>query len=553
MRHSRFLPCIFLTAALLLCGFTAVRNEQTAYSGNVVAAQTPTDTGRGGTLWSRSFSSGKTSYNSNPVLTGQSIYLVNENRLYQLDYQGNITGQTTLSASMDSVCRLLLVDDFLYIPLSGGLVQCVRIPSMETAWTSEPFGGQSLSSLYYHGGALYGGTTHMVDSDTTTGVFYCLDASDGRTIWRYEDTEHPGGYYWSGAVSCGNALFFAGDNGILVSHSLLTDEIYDTEVLTDTAKIRVGLTFDAENDALYTVSNDGVLYKISASEDGTIRNILSAPAVPGSLSVNCTSTPTICNNRLYVGSIADGYGRLSVLDASTLSLHYCVRGEQYAEIKSSPLVSTGYATEDNHHLVYVYVTCNAMPGALFCLADNEEATSGALQTLYTPPASASQFCLSDVVCGQDGTLYYSNDSGSFFAVREIENAPRPTAPAPSRQPINSPPPTASPQKTASPLPSADLKKPKAPVRIRCRRKKNTWVLKWKKKTAGSQTLVYIRCGSGKWRKTIVPKKSRLVITKTKKMRKTLARGKKIQVRLRSRIRQKKKWRLSPYSRICRLR
>ncbi|MCH5266228.1 MAG: PQQ-binding-like beta-propeller repeat protein [Lachnospiraceae bacterium] len=555
-KHLFFL-CV-VSAAILLCGWSSFREERGTGHANVVSAQSPIDIQKGGTIWSRSFSSGSaTSYNSSPVLTGQALYVVNTNQLYELDLQGNITRQLTLSAPMNSVCHTLIEGDFLYVPLTGGFIQCIRISTMTSVWQSEVFGGQSLSTLYYHEGCLYAGTTNMVNASDTTGIFYCLDASDGSTLWTYEDTEHPGGYYWSGAVSYGDALYFAGDNGILISHNLRTDEVYDTRPLSDTAKIRAGLTYDADNDALYTVANDGTLYKITASKEGQIQSVTSAPVVPGASLVNCTSTPTIYNNRLYIGSIADTYGHLSILNADTLELHYTVQGRQYAEIKSSPLVSTGYATEENHQQVYVYVSCNALPGALYYLADNTEAVSGTLQTLFTP-ATARQFCLSSIVCGKDGTLYYSNDSGTLFAVRETDiSSDRITPTPPDSPPVSavtpSPSPTASSKPTAAPDGKETGKKPKAPVKVRCKKTKKTWILRWKKKTAESQTVVYIKRGSGKWEKTVVPKKSQLVIKGTDKKKARGSGGKKIQVRLRSRMRQNKKWRYSSYTRILKLR
>ncbi len=55
---------------------------------------------------------------------------------------------------------------------------------------------------------------NVLSNGTTTGLFYCLNAKDGSTVWTYEDTDHPGGYYWSGAIVYEDALYFTGDNGI---------------------------------------------------------------------------------------------------------------------------------------------------------------------------------------------------------------------------------------------------------------------------------------------------------------------------------------------------
>ncbi|MCH5252543.1 MAG: PQQ-binding-like beta-propeller repeat protein [Lachnospiraceae bacterium] len=514
----------------------------TEQNAKVVSEKTPIDTKRGGTIWTRSFASGSsTSCNSSPVITDTAIYIVNKNILYTLDLKGNIKNQLTLSASMNSVCYMLLHGDFLYIPLNGGKIQCIQVSTMKPVWESEAFGGQSLSTVYYHDGYLYAGTTTMTGMTGTNGIFYCLDAASGSTIWTYQDNEHPGGYYWSGAISYGRALYFAGDNGILISHSLLEDEVYDTYPLSS-AQIRAGLTYDVKTDALYTASNDGTLYQISATADGRVKEVHSCAVVPGSKVSNCTSTPTIWNGRLYIGSFADSLGYLSVMDAATLSLHYTVACSN--EVKSSPLVSTGYAGEDNHQTVYVYFSYNATPGGLYYIKDDETATSGKMETLFIP-AKAKQYCMSSITAGPDGTLYYSNDSGTLFAVREVDvssDSVTPTVP-----PAVTPKPTVTPKPSVTPtpdkIPSGKVKKPKTPVKIKVKKKKRKFKIRWKKKTSGSQTVLYVRYKSGKWKKKLVTNKTFCSLKKSKK---------KIRIRLRSRIKKNGKWYYSSYTKTYRL-
>lgn len=524
----------------MLCSWSTFRNEDGQGNANVVSVQTPINTQKGGTVWTHSFlpDGYTTGCNSSPVITGSHIYVASRNVLYELNLKGDIKRKLTLSASINSVCHMLLQEDFLYVPLSGGQIECIRLSTFRQAWISESFGGQSLSTVYYHDGHIYAGTTSMNGSSDTTGSFYCLNCTDGSTVWTYRDTDHPGGYYWSGAISHGNALYFAGDSGILVSHSLLTDEVYDTRVLTENGNIRSGITYDADTDALYTADNDGQIYKITVTADGTIQNVLSAKAVPGGKTANCTSTPTICNGKLYVGSSADSVGYLSVFNASSLSCYYTVPCGEYREVKSSPLVSTAYATEENDRTVYVYFSTNAMPGGIYYIKDSQNAVSAKLEILYTP-ARARQFCLASIAAGDDGTLYYSNDSGTLFAVREVSvSSDRiPTASSPTQKPSVTP--------TASPSGNKKkVKKPKPPAKIKYKKKKKSYRLSWKKKTADSQTVLYIRYGSGKWKKKLIPKKSKYTIKKTKK---------KIKIRLRSRIRINKKWYYSAYTKTYRLR
>lgn len=546
---------MILSAVFLLCSFTSFRQETGSGYASTTSARTPRNAEKGGTLWTHSFAAndGKYSYNSDPIICDSVIYLANYNTLYELDRQnGTVLRTLSLAARTDSVCHMLLEGDHLMIPLSGGMVECIDTDTMASLWQSNSFGGQSLSTLYYHDGYLYAGTVNMVSGTETTGIFYCIDTMDGSTQWTYKDTEHPGGYYWSGAVSYGNALYFTGDNGILVSHSLTTAEVYDTFTLTTTAKIRAGLTYAPDTDSLYTADTSGQIYRIPLSDNTMIQKdeILSGSAVPAASSSNCTSTPTIWNNRLYVGSIADGYGHLSVLDAATLSLIYTVQGERSAEIKSSPLVSTGYSSAENNNRVYIYVSANQIPGGIYCLMDDSTSTSGTLHTLYTP-ASAKQFCMSSITADKEGILYYSNDSNTLFAVSEVENssdrvnALPSESPVPTSEPDPKPSPglVSSPPTTSSPVPkekniSGQTKKPKKPTKIKTARKKKRITLYWKKQKK-TQTLVYIRYGSGKWKKKIIKNKSAYTIQRKKK--------KMLYYRLRSRVRSGSGWAYSNYT------
>ena len=289
---------------------------------NVVSSVTPEDTADCGAIWANKFSTKGFSCNSIPIMGANGIYIVNSNTLYELSYaNGQVLRKTTLKEKMDSVCNMLLEEHFLYIPLANGTMECVDINSMTSLWQSESFGGQSLSTTFYHNGYLYAGTTNVLSNGTTTGLFYCLNAKDGSTVWTYEDKDHPGGYYWSGAIVYEDALYFTGDNGILVSHSLTEPVVYDTAVLT-TANIRAGLTYHKGTDALYTVAKDGTLFQIQCGNQ-KITKVSSGKIMNGANFVTCTSTPTIYNNRLYVGCMADQYGYVCVMDLSGKGISKC--------------------------------------------------------------------------------------------------------------------------------------------------------------------------------------------------------------------------------------
>ena len=63
---------------------------------------------------------------------------------------------------------------------------------------------QSLSSLLYQDGKLYGATAAADWTSSYDGVVFCLDAQTGETVWTY--TPGGTGYYWAGAAMVNGAI-----------------------------------------------------------------------------------------------------------------------------------------------------------------------------------------------------------------------------------------------------------------------------------------------------------------------------------------------------------
>lgn len=545
MKHNiRKTIGLFLIASLLLIRFADIgawssfRNENGSDHANTIFAKTPTNPETTGAKWQKKFvETSATAYDSVPIITGSNIYIVCKNVLYELDMDGNILSSLTLAKSMNSICNMSLYENKLFIPLSGGTMQCVSTGNLSSLWISEEFGLQSLTTTYCQDGFVYAGTTNADGSD---GLYYCLDASDGKTIWTYKNESAPCGFYWSGAISASRSaessdteiparpLLFGGDNGILVSHSRTEDIVYDTFHLSDitgsSGSIRAGITYDSVTDAYYTTTNNGYLYKIKINTNGCFHSVESVflGDMP-SASVNCTSTPTIYNNRIYVCSYYNSQGLISVIDAVSLKQIYSVTCDGFKDIKSSPLVSTGYATETNNDKVYVYFTQNFAPGGIYYIEDDSEACSSEIKTLFLPE-TGKQFCMSSIAAGSDGTLYYSNDSGTLFAVNEgyaQKNSPAPSA---SAMPPSSAVPTASTeipssgtQKTDTKRSAINTRRPEKPTKIKykIKQKKNKKfkiTFTWKKGRYSKKTLIKI---PGKKKILLSGKKRSILLKKGK--------------------------------------
>ena len=402
-----------------------------------------TDPACAGALWTAKFSDPYfmgTSMTSTPIVTSDTVYVVNRDTLYALDTRNGTTRwELLLTARMNSVCDPVMIGDDLFIPLSDGILQCVNLRTHTTCWISEthlPDGeksAQTLGRLSYSDGFLYAGTWVAkpgANTDTdirSDGIFFCVDCRNGHTVWTYRDTGNPTGFYWTQSVSIHERIFFTAEDGTLISHGKSEDIVYEKYSLTEGKQLRCGLCLDEKTDSIFTVSKDGTLIRIRLSADGTILAVDKAALIPDA-AINCTSTPTLYKGRLYVGCIADGYGQLCVVDADTLRLIYTAKGPKSGEIKSRPLVipedtdtnietGRGSDTASPTDAVSVYVTANDKKGALYLLCDSKETTSGKLETIFTP-YTAKQYCLANAVRGPDDVVYYSNDSGTLFAIGE---------------------------------------------------------------------------------------------------------------------------------------
>lgn len=400
----------------------ATGSDTTSYvknEGNTSAATSaPTSSNNAALSWKKTY--GNSNYSE--ILTlGDSIYfassLLNANWtaqpavLHCLNSKGEETASLQLFSAIDSTCRMAYTDGVIVIPLSNGRLQGVSATEMKTLWVSGAIasGAQNISTVTASGGMVFTGTANSLDSsyNAATGTFFGINAITGERVWANEEANT--GFYWSGACKVGSVLLYGNDAGVLTAVDPAMGKTVSTLKLSSAIRSTV-ISNSAETEA-YVTTNDGTLHKISVAPNGSLSELDTA-----SFANKSTSTATLFQGNLFVGGGAADYtGTLSVVDAATMQIKHSV--SLPFEAKSAPLVAK--AADGN---TYAYFTCNGAEtnasgeltsggGAwVYCLETNT-ATK-----LFDATGSMANYCTKSITMGADGTLYWTNDSGTLFAL-----------------------------------------------------------------------------------------------------------------------------------------
>lgn len=353
------------------------------------------------------------------VVSGSSTYDAANNwaetrslaRLQVLDpATGKVEAEATLARGLDSQCRMVYADGIVVIPLEGGYLQAVSAKTLETLWVVDAVeGAQNVSSLEVSDGYVYVITVDSMDPSqdyrASSGTIRRVNLLTGALAGTVGNDST--GYYWAGGLATGSYFLVGDDSGSL--------SVYARDLSSKVSSIDLGAsvrcTLVESGGYVYAVTNDGVLHKLELSDGGTLSEAGSAKFADSS-----TSTPSISGGVAYVGGGQGDYtGVLAAIDLGSMTVVNSVQTfssasstgvELPADVKSTPLVSV------QGDAMCVYFTCNKLPGALYCYKQGDaEATM-----LYLPESADQNYSMSSAFAGQDGTLYFINDSGNLFAL-----------------------------------------------------------------------------------------------------------------------------------------
>ena len=325
----------------------------------------------------------------------------------------------SIGANIGYFCRPAYKDGYLVVPFEDGSLGIFVLDKKDGQYSiacryKTPSLGikdtQALTSVTISGGKAYAGFTVVGGSE---GALVCVDLASGKVDWttdkKKSETNENEGYYWAGAATSGDDIIIGNESGkVALIDGSNGKELSSVSVCTPVRSGIVAVEVGENGDGTYlAVSRDnGTLYKIRRSGDK-----LTLEGKPVAFAAISTSTPAVSNGLAYVcGMDIEGYGTLSVIDLSTMSVKKSIRADK-GESKSTPLVSV----QGND--TYVYFTCNALPGGVYAYKLGDDAA----QMIFTPDAKYREYCTASIICDEKGNLYYANDSGRLFKLAGAES------------------------------------------------------------------------------------------------------------------------------------
>ena len=379
--------------------------------------------------WTKSLGSGWSNNPSVQIIVDNALIVMCNKTLYKLDLEsGEILAQAEMVAAPNyGYTPPTYAAGMIFCPLAGGTIQAFNAKTLESLWVyQDALGGQSLSPITYSDGYIYTGFWNGESKDAN---FVCISIADENmdstnetktAVWKHTQA---GGFYWAGSVAVGDAIIVGTDDGAsgtagtsqLYSFNKYSGDVISCLNLTGAGDQRSSIAYVKDSGRIYFTTKGGYLFRADIE---TATGVIS-----GLKGVNnnaqSTSTPVVYNGRVYYAtgsgiSSTGSSGNLVVADAETLEVMFAVGLKGYPQC--SLLLSTAYERTTGY--LYLYSTYNNTPGGISVIkvkSDCLTAEDAELTELYDAKGY-EQYCICSIICGEDGTLYYKNDSGNVFAI-----------------------------------------------------------------------------------------------------------------------------------------
>lgn len=355
-----------------------------------------------------------------PIIAGGYVFVTTNSELVKIDSEGKVVARVSKGGTTTYFSRPVYADGLIISANDDGSVYAFSAKTLECVWKTSALeapaaGGryQANSTMTVANGCVYAEFVAGAGASGTAagGAMVCIDIATGKVVWSQVTTKTGSstgeGYYWAGAAASGSDLVIGDESGCVKLIDGKSGKVKSSVSLSGNpvrATIVSAGTEDGNPAFLAVGRQPATLYKI-VREGDTLR-IASSCAFANT----STSTPAVANGKAYIGgSDASNNGQFTVIDLASMTVEKSFDMGKYAEVKASPIASVQAGG------VYVYFTCNKTPGALYCFNQS----TGEVAEIYTPSGSNANYCTASVIADAKGNLYYTNDSGTLFALKAV--------------------------------------------------------------------------------------------------------------------------------------
>lgn len=389
-------------------------------AGGTTLVNTPTPTESATELWKVNLATAADKWVSlgDPIIAGGYVFVTTNSELVKIDSAGKVVARVSKGGTTSYFSRPVYADGLIISANDDGSVYAFSAETLECVWKTSALeapaaGGryQANSTMTVANGCVYAEfvTGAGASGTATGGAMLCIDIATGKIVWSEVTTKTGSstgeGYYWAGAAASGSDLVIGDESGCVKLIDGKSGKVKSSVSLSGNPVRATIVSAGTEggNPIFLAVGRQpATLYKI-VREGDTLRLADSCEFANVS-----TSTPAVANGKVYVGGSNASYnGRFTVIDLASMEVEKTLDMGKYAEVKASPIASVQGSD------VYVYFTCNKTPGAVYCFNQS----TGEAAEIYTPSGSDANYCTASVIADAQGNLYYTNDSGTLFALK----------------------------------------------------------------------------------------------------------------------------------------
>ena len=391
-------------------------------AGGTTLVNTPTPTESASELWKVNLATAADKWVSlgDPIIAGGYVFVTTNSELVKIDGAGKVVARVSKGGTTSYFSRPVYADGLIISANDDGSVYAFSAETLECVWKTPALkapaaGGryQANSTMTVANGCVYAEfvTGAGASGTATGGAMLCIDIATGKIVWSDVTTKTGSstgeGYYWAGAAASDSDLVIGDESGCVKLIDGKTGKVKSSVGLSGNPVRATIVSAGTENGNpvfLAVGRQPATLYKI-VREGDTLR-------IAGSCAFanTSTSTPAVANGKAYIGgSDASNNGQFTVIDLASMAVEKSFDMGKYAEVKASPIASVQAGG------VYVYFTCNKTPGALYCFNQ----LTGEVAEIYTPSGSNANYCTASVIADARGNLYYTNDSGTLFALKAV--------------------------------------------------------------------------------------------------------------------------------------